>query len=158
MKSIKILGFTIFLTVLFVQIFGAYGHLPCQSEEDDVTATERVYNLAQQDVDILQGQIDAKFLSGCQSSGVVESTVISAEIAGLKSQLREAKRKRDTAKQNLDNARRARDRCIENDRRDCPGDCSKLHTQTNTSCECNCRYSSSYGCECGPCSSRLGGG
>ncbi len=50
--------------------------------------------------------------------------------------------------------------CIALDTRDCDNDgysddCSRLHTQNVTSCECNCSSSGTYGCECGPCSSYL---
>ena len=49
--------------------------------------------------------------------------------------------------------------CVKLDSRDCDNDgysddCSRLHTQSVSSCECNCD-SGAYGCECGSCSSYI---
>ena len=156
MKFIKILGFTILLMVLFLQNYDAYGHLACQSERDDAEVAERNLKLAKKDVKAQNSKIDDMWIT--EAANYPSDPTFPFRITEEENKLKDLERKRDTAQQKVNDARRARDRCIENDRRDCPMQCSKLHTQNNTSCGCNCEYSNSYGCECGPCSSRLGGG
>jgi hypothetical protein len=157
MKLIKILGFLVFLTILFLQTFDAYGHLVCQSERDDLTVAERNLDFAQRDVRAQNLKIDLmwidEFLEGPPSDPTFAFKVIDEE-----KKLKEYEKIRDDAQGKVNDARAARDRCIANDIRDCPGDCSKLHTQAVTSCECNCARwlsPSNRGCDCGDCSADL---
>ena len=150
MKVIKFSRFAILFTILFLQGFHAFGHLPCGSERDDVMAAERNLDHAKQDLKVIKTEIALLHIEKAQTNDPLVQMKLDLEIT-MKSRKRdnELQPRVDTAQQNVNNARASRDLCIENDRRDCPGNCSKLHTQNNTSCECNCEYSNSYGCECG---------
>ena len=153
------LGLTVFLILFFLQAFGAYGHLVCQSERDDVTAAERPYDHASQDLRAINAEIA---LLNIQKIGEkdqlklqsINLTIVEKEIK----RDNELKPAANRAQNNLNSARRARDRCIANDTRDCPGSCSKLHTPNVTSCECNCASwmsESLSGCDCAGCSRYL---
>lgn len=74
---------------------------------------------------------------------------LAAAVVACQDDLSKAQSTRDRKKITLDN-------CVLLDTRDCDNDgnyddCSIVHTQSQTSCECNCNYGA-YGCECGPCS------
>ena len=146
MKIIKIVGFTVFLTVLFLQSFDAYGHLPCSSEESAVDSAERAYNNAQSAVEVLEAQINTSYFAGCNSDNIMDLTNAGVQAGAARVQLKDAKKKRDDAKKKLDDARSARDKCVENDRRNCVGRCSKMHTQSVTTCDCQYPVA----CDCGP--------
>lgn len=150
---------TVFLTLFFLQTFDAYGHLVCQSERDDVTAAERPYDHASQNLRAINAEIAFLNIQKIDEKDSLKRHSLDIEIV-MKERKRdnELEPAKNRALNNLNSARRARDRCIANDTRDCLGSCSKLHTQSVTSCECNCArwVSPSYrGCDCGPCSADL---
>ena len=150
------LGFTVLLALFFLQTFDTYAHLACQSERDKVATAERNLNLAQRDVRAQGLQIDEMWLT--EFAEYPSSPDFNARLKAAEDQLKAYEKTRDAAQTKVNNARAARDRCIANDTRDCPGSCSKLHTPNVTSCECNCASwmsESLSGCECAGCSRYL---
>ena len=103
------LGLTVFLALFFLQTFGTYGHLACQSERDDVTAAERPYDHASQNLRAINGEIAFLNLEKISEKNPLKRQSIDLSIA-------EKMRKRDNeiepaanrARNNLNNARRAR--------------------------------------------------
>ena len=152
-------GILFFVTgALLFFTFDVYGHPPCESEQQAVDDAEEADTRANAEVQALWGQIRAQQLHmGLSSTDTADSKKDEDRLEELMDKYEAAVKKRDGTGQDLDDAREALDNCTENDPRDCPGKCSKLHTQNVTSCECNCEYSISQGCECGPCSAYSGG-
>ena len=145
-----------FLTILFMEAVDVYGHDACQSQRDDLNVANRNLNFAQRDVRAQRIKIRDMWLQELASEEIDHSLAL--RVTAEENRLKELEGIRDTRQQRVNNASAAVSRCVENDKRDCPSQCSKLHTQSVTSCECNCArwLSSSYrGCDCGPCSADL---
>lgn len=74
---------------------------------------------------------------------------LTAAVIVCQDDLSDAQSTRDSKKIALENCRLLDTRDCDNDGN--YDDCSIVHTQSQTSCECNCNYGA-YGCECGACS------
>ena len=160
MTNIREASFTIFvaLTLLFSSIY-TYAHEPCMTEKATRDNAKRRYNQAQVQVTSLIGQINAKIIHMllAKKHTLDEITKHVKEKEALEKELTQAQKTRDREKSAYQSAAATYSSCMSKAFRNCPGNCEVAHTQNVTSCECNCNYGS-YGCACGPCSSRSNGG
>lgn len=151
------LGLLFFVTgALLFLIFDVYGHLSCESEQQAVDDAEAADTRTNSEVQAAWLKVRAQEIHmGLSSTDTADSKKDQDRLEELQNALEVAVKQRDNTEKKLADARKALNNCIEKDRRSCPGNCSKAHTQDVTSCECNCSYSlppSLTGCDCGDCS------
>lgn len=156
MKIISVtllIAFSVFS--LNVQVFG---HDPCSSErtayedaEDAVTSASAALGIA---IAAESGYIWQLYEQNKPPLPYTKAekamlAILTAAVVKCQDDLSKAQSKRDSKKIALEN-------CVLLDTRDCDNDgsyddCSIAHTQSVSTCECNCNYGA-YGCECGSCS------
>ncbi len=158
----KMIVFTLFVAAV-VSFLGEYSfsHEPCMSEKAKVDAAEKAYDDAQKEVNRLIGEINEKTRhmamdthNGFPHTQAQIRTHFN-ERETLRSQCSSAETTRDNKKTAYDIAVDRHNSCKDSAFRKCPMNCEVEHTKNVTSCECNCEYSRSQGCACGPCSSSL---
>ena len=161
----KIISLTL-LTVYCVLLLNvqAFGHDACQSEKDDLADAKSDRNSAARSLTLTIGAAAAGKYAIDQARKrppLPDRPYTKAEkatLAILAANVADATANLASAQSKVDRRQRAVDRCVQNDTRNCPGNCSKLHTKSVTSCECNCSPSlspSQSGCDCGTCSGYL---
>lgn len=158
----KMVVFTLFVAAV-VSFLGEYSfsHEPCMSEKAKRATAKQAYEDAQAEVNRLIGEINEKtrhMLFDTHNGWPhtqAQITIHFNEREILRAQCSAAEATRDNKKVAYDVARDSYRSCMDSAYRNCPGECEVEHTKNVTSCECNCSYSTSYGCECGPCSSQL---
>ena len=156
MKIISVtllIAFSVFS--LNIQVFG---HDPCSSERSEYDTAAAAVTRAGIRLG-LAISAEAGYIWQLYEKGKPPLPYTKAELfllAVLAANIVDAEDVLDAAESTRDSKKIALENCVLLDTRDCDNDgayddCSILHTQSVTSCECNCNYGA-YGCECGSCS------
>ena len=162
----KIISVTLLIafSVFFFNVQG-FGHDACQSQRDALASAKQTLSAAQKDFNtksvalgLLYAKID-KDRTGPDGTQRSYNATELALIAAAGKLVADAGIAVSNAQKTVNSKQQAVNNCVKLDSRDCDNDgfyndCSILHTQSRTSCECNCDYGA-YGCECGSCSSYL---
>lgn len=160
----KIISVTLLMAFsLFFFNVQVFGHDACQSQRDALASARQKLSSAQDNLEekaaalaVLTGLIEDARTDPVTKVRRPYTKAEKAAIAYAGKLVVDAGMAVNSAQKAVNSKQQAVTNCVKLDSRDCDNDdkyddCSRLHTQSQTSCECNCDYGA-YGCECGPCS------